>query len=128
MKQRGHTSETSNSGVNVGALAEAAQVSYEMARRYAEGLAIPRADNLQAVSVWLGVTPGGLVWGGQAEAIDTRVLEQCIRAIAEAQQRAGRTIPIEWTARLAAILYEEAIAGRLPEQSAVDLLLRAPPT
>lgn len=39
MRARGHISETSHSGVDVVALAAASGVSYEMARRYAEGQA-----------------------------------------------------------------------------------------
>lgn len=125
MVERGHISRLSRSGVDIKALAAAADTSYEMARRYAEGLAVPRAEKLLAIAQWLGVSPSSLQWGrDQAQAVDTGVLESCMRAVTEAQQRTGRPLSIEQAARLVALLYDEAVAGRLPTPEAVDLLLR----
>lgn len=125
MLARGRTSDTSRSGVDVNALAAAAGISYEMARRYAEGLAIPRPDKLEAIARWLGVSPSALMWGEETHSINRKVLEVCVAAVQEAQNRTRITLTTEKSAHLVAILYEEAMAGRQPTPTTVDLLLRA---
>lgn len=96
-----------------------------MARRYAEGKALPRPEKLDAIARWLGIPPATLLWGSAThDAVDMEVLERCLSAISEAQQRAGVQISTERAAHLVALLYGEAMAGRLPEPTAVDLLLK----
>jgi transcriptional regulator with XRE-family HTH domain len=125
MTERGHVSAGARSGVDIASLARAAGISYEMARRYAEGAAIPRPNKLEAIARWLGVDPGFLAWGAnESEPINLQTLETCLTAIAEAQRRTGRTLTTEKAAHLVALLYQEAIAGRHPVQETVDLLLK----
>lgn len=128
MKARGYVSETAHSGVDVSALAKAVGISYEMARRYAEGSALPRPEKLAAIATWLGVPPAQLAWGDTStggQSIDAGVLQQCIQAITAAQQRTRKPVTTEKTAQLVAILYEEAMMGRFPTDQSIDLMLRA---
>lgn len=125
MHQNGLVSKSARSGVDVNALAEVAHTTYEMARRYAEGVAIPRPEKLAAIAAWLRVSPGLLLWGEQKGTVDTHRLELCIRAIQEAQARTGVTLTTERAARLVAILYEEAAQGRPASPQALDLMIRA---
>lgn len=127
MRARGLVSSTSRSGVDVSALAHAAGASYEMARRYAEGSALPRAETVEALARWLGVSPGVLMWGeevARAE-VDVEVLEQCIAAVSAAQKRTGKTISTEQAARVVAVLYRQAKAGRIPATESIELILEA---
>lgn len=127
MQERGHGSSSSRSRVDVGALARAAGTTYEMARRYAEGGAVPRADKLRAIAVWLGVSPSVLLWGDAPGVpnVNLGVLESCIAAVADAQRRTGLNISTERAARVVALLYQEAVAGKLTAPEVVDLLVRS---
>lgn len=125
MLARGYASDTSRSGVDVNALAAAASITYEMARRYAEGLATPRPDKIEAIAAWLGVSPGALMWGQETHQINTKVLQQCVMAVHEAQRRTRITLTTEKAAHLVAILYEETSKGKSPTADTVDLMLRA---
>lgn len=56
MKKREYVSQrNSASGVDVAKLKSEAKVTYEMARRYTLGLAIPEPDKLARIAKWLGV-------------------------------------------------------------------------
>lgn len=126
MKAAGKVSESSRSGVDVVALAEGAGTSYEMARRYAEGLALPRPATLQRIAEWLGVAPAALAWGStEDQAINPEVLQQCIQAVIEAQAKTGLNLSSERAAALVAALYQEAIDGRVPVPATVARMLRA---
>lgn len=126
MKRRGFVSRAARSGVDVAALAGAAGITYEMARRYAEGMAVPRPEKVDAIARWLGVPPASLLWGdASTAAVDMEVLEKCLSAISEAQARTGMRLSTEKAARLVALLYGEAMAGRFPADRAVDLLVIA---
>lgn len=126
MLQRGLASHGARSGVDVATLAQAAGATYEMARRYAEGAAIPRPEKLEAIARWLGVSPSSLAFGDAApSAVDTGTLQQCIEAIIEAQARTGRTLNTEQAAHLVALLYSEVKAGAVPANESLDLLVRA---
>lgn len=127
MTARGLTSDTSRSGIDVNALAAAADTSYEMARRYAEGIASPRAEKLAAIAQWLGVSPGALLWGDEEHRadVDTGILQACMQAIAEAQARTGVIVSTEKAAQIVALLYQETVAGRKPSPQTVDLIIRA---
>lgn len=127
MLQRGHASPGARSGVDVATLAHAAGATYEMARRYAEGAAMPRPDKLEAIAQWLGVPPAELAFGdrpAQAE-IDKGRLQACIEAVTNAQARTGRTLTTEKAAHLVALLYQEAAAGAVPARESLDLMVRA---
>jgi transcriptional regulator with XRE-family HTH domain len=123
MSQNGRTSN-GRLGVDVAGLAKAAGTSYEMARRYVEGIAIPRPDKIEAIARWLGVEPASLAWGVNETEINLEHLERCLKEIAEAQQRTGRQISNEQAARLVALLYQETAAGRHLVPATIDLLLK----
>ena len=132
MRAKGHVSATSKSGVDVAELARVAETSYEMARRYAEGIALPRPDKMKRIAAWLGVTPGLLAWGQEAEEepphdVDPETLAKCIEAVMNAQSKlkVGGGISLDRAAALVAILYPEAKEGRFPVQTTVDRMLKA---
>jgi transcriptional regulator with XRE-family HTH domain len=58
--EKGFVAQRAKSGVDVKELRTVAQVSHEMARRYAEGIAMPGADKIRAIANWLGVNVGWL--------------------------------------------------------------------
>jgi transcriptional regulator with XRE-family HTH domain len=127
MRAAGHVSTGSASGVDVAALARAASISYEMARRYAGGLAVPRPRTVQKIAKWLGVSPGELFWGDTSGlgGVDCETLEECLSAVAAAQKRTGATLSPEKAASIVALLYQEATQGRRHSPASLDLLLRA---
>lgn len=127
MAAAGHVSPGAHSGVDVGKLAEVAGVSYEMARRYAEGLAMPRPGNLTKIAKWLRVSSAELAYGEnpKTNTIDEGVLRACLGAVQEAQARTGVVLTPERAAHLVAVLYAESLAGELPTTKTLDLMLRA---
>lgn len=132
MRAKGHTSTTSGSGVDVGALARVAGTTYEMARRYAEGTSMPRGDKLKVIASWLGINASALAWGeaqgpatASAGAINREVLEECLRAVEEAQAALGAHLGAEQAASLVAVLYTEAMDGRMTSADGVRGLVRA---
>lgn len=126
MRAKGLTSAGSKSGVDVAKLAEAADTTYEMARRYAEGHAMPRPDKVAAIAKWLGVSVTALAYGEERSpsAIDERLLQSCIEAIQAAQRRTGHSLSTESAARLVAALYGEASTNGLPNLESLDLLVK----
>jgi transcriptional regulator with XRE-family HTH domain len=127
MQARGLTSDTARSGVDVRALASATGISYEMARRYAEGLAVPRPETLQRIAGWLSTSAGSLVFGASEEgaAIHAEVLQSCLQAVIEAQAKNRAKVSTEKAAALVAALYQEAIDGRPPLPATVERMLKA---
>ncbi len=63
LKTKGHTSANAGSGVRVNELSEAVGCSHQMARRYVLGKALPHYKNVLAISGWLEVDPGWLLFG-----------------------------------------------------------------
>lgn len=128
-QRRGLTSDRSRSGVDVVALAAAAECSYEMARRYAEGLAMPKPEAVRLLARWLRVNPAWLMYGeGEIEGlgdIDPALLEACLTAVAEAQTSAGVQLSTDRLAHLVAALYREARSGVEPSAASVAATLRA---
>jgi transcriptional regulator with XRE-family HTH domain len=127
MRSKGIVSDTARSGVDVSALAHAAGTSYEMARRYAEGNAVPRAQTLERIAAWLGVAPSLLAWGNseKSASISAEALEECITAVIEAQIKTGITLSAERAARLVSLLYLESLDGRSPGSATVERMLKA---
>lgn len=128
-KLRGFTSERSRSGVDLVALAAAVDCSYEMARRYAEGIAMPKPELVRELARWLKVSSAWLMYGegeieGTAE-IDPVLLEECLRAVADAQRSAGIQLQPDRQAQLVAALYREARSGMSPSTTSVAATLRA---
>lgn len=126
---RGLTSSRSRSGVDITALAAAIDASYEMARRYAEGLAMPKPEAIRMLARWLKVSPAWLAYGeGDIEAtsdLDIVLLEQCIKAVTDAQANAGVQLDNESQATLVAGLYREARDGELPSATSVAVTIKA---
>lgn len=126
MREKGHVSGKARSGVDVGSLSDAAGTSYEMARRYAEGMAVPRRGTIQRIAAWLGVAPSVLEWGTREESsINGEALQECIQAVIEAQMKTGITLSAERAARLVSLLYQESMDGRLPASATVERMLKA---
>lgn len=128
MKARGHVSGAAKSGVDVTALAKASRTTYEMARRYVEGRAIPRPDKLERIGDWLGTSPSQLLYG-EREAVSSRVihaevLQSCIQAAQEAERLSGTTLSPDRMAKLIAFLYEEALDGHEVNSGLIPRLLR----
>lgn len=126
---RGLTSGRSRSGVDIVALSSATGMSYEMARRYAEGLASPKPDVLRLIAEWLKVSTTWLAYGegemNATSAIDMRLLELCIVAVTEAVMQAGVKLDPTRQAHLVGALYREAINGRRPSAASVAATLKA---
>jgi len=123
MQRRGHVGR-GRAGVDVHALAAACDVSYEMARRYVEGLAVPRPEKLAAIAHWLDVEAASLLWGtesSQPAAVNMELLEKCLAATLEAQRIAGRTLAPSALASIAVTLYDDSRRG---ETLSVDMLAR----
>lgn len=126
MHAKGHISPRSRSGVDVGALAKGAGVSYEMARRYAEGVAMPRPDVVNAIAEWLGVEAASLAWGGVSSGeIDLQALERCLQAVRAAERASGTVLDPNAAAKIVAQLYEELRRGGTPSASTLAAMLRA---
>ncbi len=130
MRARGFVSDSAKSGIDVSALATAAGTTYEMARRYAEGNALPRPDKLERIARWLSMPASVLAWGDERDAtaplpINQEVLQQCVMAVLDAMERTKIRLPPEKVAALTAQLYTEAARGRLPEPGTLASVLRA---
>lgn len=126
MVAAGYVSRGARSGVDVAKLAEASRTTYEMARRYAEGIAMPRPDKLAAIARWLGTSPACLAYDAEPQnAIDSGKLQQCLEAVTHAQARTGQSLTTEQAAHLVALLYTELNAGRMPTAESLDLLVRS---
>lgn len=125
MKRKRMTSERSRSGVDVGALARRAGVSYEMARRYVEGKAMPRPDVLEQIAGSLDLSVAELAFGSLpvADGIDADRLAACMLAVEQGQAEASVRLSLEQKARIAARLYEER--GAIGSPSVIAALLRA---
>lgn len=129
-QERGHSSARNSSGVDVSAVAANGRCSYEMARRYVGGLAIPGDDTMRLLADWLRVPVGWLAFGENAPAdgagdVSAATLEACLVAIEEAQRLSGVTLSPARVAALAAALYREAIAGKPVAAGVVAASLRA---
>jgi len=127
MESKGYVSKRNRSGVDVTALAKGAGVSYEMARRYVEGTAVPRPDVLRAIAAWLLVDPAELAFGGQGKAseLDPDMLAECLLAVQEAQRLAQVNMTEDQAARVVVQLYREARKGEPVSSGALAAFLRA---
>lgn len=65
--KNGHSSRSASTGVKVKDLATIAGCSFEMARRYANGAALPDALAIIDIAKWLNVDPGWLLYGERQE-------------------------------------------------------------
>jgi transcriptional regulator with XRE-family HTH domain len=129
-QERGHTSARNSSGIDVSAVAKNTHCSYEMARRYVAGLALPGEDTMRAMAEWLRVPLAWLAFGERAASspsgeVSTACLESCLVAIQEAQELAGVALPPARVAALAAALYREAVEGKSLSARTVAASIRA---
>jgi transcriptional regulator with XRE-family HTH domain len=67
MQQESLSSSSSKAGVKVGKLAEISGCSYQMARRYVLGEALPDIDVSYKIAKWLKVSPGWLLFGEEED-------------------------------------------------------------
>lgn len=127
MLKAGHISPKFPTRGDPGAIAKVADVSYEMGRRYVEGVAMPRGRRLSKVAKWLGVSAGWLQYGegvGNAFAsVDHVLLEKCVTAVQEAQAEYGKLTP-EQSARLVVYLYEESAEGKEPSGAEIQRAMK----
>lgn len=65
--QNGYTSRSASTGVKVKELAQHAGCSFEMARRYTNGTALPDPLAIKNIANWLNVEPGWLLFGSTQE-------------------------------------------------------------
>jgi transcriptional regulator with XRE-family HTH domain len=65
--QNGYASRSAATGVKVRELAEMAGCSFEMARRYTSGNALPDPIAIKTIAEWLKVDPGWLLYGTHQE-------------------------------------------------------------
>lgn len=92
---------------------------------------MPRGDKLRAIAAWLGIQVSALAWGelpepiGPAAVVNVEVLEECLRAVEEAQAALAIHMNPEQIASLVAVLYTEASAGRVTSNTSVRGLVRA---
>jgi hypothetical protein len=126
---RGHTSDRSKSGVDIQKLADATGSSYEMARRYAEGAAVPPPDAVREIGRWLKVSVTWLLFGDGAmegaSSVDVTTLQKCLEVALDAQRIAGVTLPSARLALLVAGLYKQATKGSAPAADSVAATLGA---
>ena len=129
-RKRGVTSDRSRSSIDVAAVAEKIGASYEMARRYVQGMAMPKPDVIRSLARWLRVSADWLAFGeGLMEDspgdLDLVLLEQCIQAVVDAQVTAGVNLDTGRLSHLVAALYREAREGRAPSPASVAATLKA---
>jgi len=128
-QRAGHTSARNKSGVDVSAVAKAAGCSYEMARRYVDGLASPSPEVMRALANWLRIPLAWLAYGegdgATASAVDSRMLQECLAAVQEAQEIAGVTLTPARVAALVSALYREAADGAPVAPRTIAASLRA---
>lgn len=126
---RGKTSARAKSGVALADMAKAVGISFELARRYADGLAMPRPGVIQSIADWLGVEVNWLLFGrGAMESkpiLNLDVLESCIAAADEAQEIAATRLPATRLSALIAELYRDALIGVPPSARSVSAVIRA---
>jgi len=63
LQKKGYSSNRSQAGVEINQLAKAAGVSYQMARKYALGMALPDYHVIPKIAKWLNVTSSYLLFG-----------------------------------------------------------------
>lgn len=63
LQKEGYTSHRSKAGVEINELAKVAGVSYQMARKYALGLALPDYHIIPKIAKWLNVSSSWLLFG-----------------------------------------------------------------
>lgn len=63
LHKEGYSSNRSKAGIEINQLAKVAGVSYQMARKYALGMALPDCHVIHKIAKWLKVSPGWLLYG-----------------------------------------------------------------
>lgn len=63
LQKKGYSSDRSKAGVRISDLARIAGVSYQMARKYALGLALPEFNIIPKIAKWLNVSSSWLLFG-----------------------------------------------------------------
>ena len=63
LQKEGYSSNRSRAGVEINKLADVAGVSYQMARKYALGMALPEYHIIPKIAKWLNVSSSWLLFG-----------------------------------------------------------------
>jgi transcriptional regulator with XRE-family HTH domain len=63
LQKEGYISSRSKAGIEINELAKVAGVSYQMARKYALGMALPDYHIIPKIAKWLKVSPSWLLFG-----------------------------------------------------------------
>lgn len=63
LRETGYHSKRISGGVQLTELANIAGVSYQMARKYSSGIALPEPEVVMKIARWLNVSPGWLIFG-----------------------------------------------------------------
>jgi len=101
---------SSETGVDVGALGEGANVSREMARRWVIGDSKPTDKNLENLARFLKVTPDWLLVGYD-NSVDENTLCEVVVIVGEVLGRKGIELDPKSYARLVATIYDQLQKG-----------------
>src|SRR6476620_6840684 len=63
LQDKGYISNRSKAGIEITQLAKVAGVSYQMARKYTLGMALPDYHIIPKIAKWLDVSPSWLMFG-----------------------------------------------------------------
>jgi SOS-response transcriptional repressor LexA len=99
-------------GLDKNALSEATGVSYEMIRRYSEGLAKPRSKNLQAICDALGTSASYLEYGDILTAKPT--IDELKQKIVSIQKSGRSTSSSSDTGEVQLVMLEEEVGDTIP--------------
>ena len=111
--KRGYTSTRSKNGVDAQKVSDILGVSYEMATRYIDGRAVPRAEKIGILSDWLQVSASYLMFGEEeaTTTIDHKLLSQCTQAVTAAMADLDICLTTDQASRVVCDLYDEALKG-----------------
>lgn len=68
LSQNANKTSARSKGIDIRELARVTDVSYQMARKYALGLALPEYQVIPKIAKWLNTSPGWLLFGEQTPA------------------------------------------------------------
>lgn len=63
LQENGYSSSRAKAGIDISQLSAKAEVSYQMARKYVLGLALPDLHVIAKIGTWLNVSPSWLLFG-----------------------------------------------------------------
>lgn len=103
-------------GVTVNDIKVALKVTYEMARRYSLGMAMPRKEKMEALAALLKVEAGALQWGHQSNASNTVEISQASWPFSVSRARYDR-LPKDEKERIDGLIEHTITAWELRTQT-----------